>query len=330
MSLPKSTFTYLRGSNGFTAICGGAKRLYDWRACTITRAWKKTHSELDEWRVRMEGIVAPHPRSSVAILFVIPNEEDPDYSLHDVVGEITICDQPVIPVSVTQPIENIGKRWTDLLNAGVCWAGTNIADKTTSIIPISFHTDMNEGMAVALARCITEKTGFVSLREMPPAIAVTGIDPSFSPQNLLSRFTESIRNGVKPSRLSFLELAQCCRNALGWWTIEMFQNMGMFNPMANLAAGMEDLWLMLEMMLDGYVTKKLPEQVITYRDLTISNVSGLTAADPRVTAQQIKLEKEIMTLEAIWHWLRAEHFCRKDEGRMHRPSWQAEFGLSAS
>lgn len=326
MSFPKSTFTYLRGANGFSAICGGAKRLHNWRACTITRACKKKLPELKEWQARMEHIIAPHPRSSVAILFVIPNEEDPDYSLHETVGEITICDQPVIPISVTQPIGNIGKRWTDLLNAGVCWAGTNIVDGTTSIIPISFHTDMNEEMAVALAGCIAEKKGFVSLREMPSIIAETGITSSFSPQDLLRKFVASIKNGTKPSYLDFVQLAQCCRNTLGWWKIEMFQRMGMFNPMANLAAGMEDLWLMLEMMLDNHTVERPPEQIITYRDSTISGVSN----DDQIVVQQMKLEKEVMTLEAIWYWLNAEYFCRKDERSMRRPSWQAEFSLNTS
>gem|GEM_PF-2532452 len=291
-----------------------------------------------EWKERMEYILAPLTQEEMqrtAILFVIPAHRDVNYSLHDAVAQMTICNQSVIPISVVQPTDHVGQFWTSTLNGGVAYAAQYLDPKTSqaSIIPISFETIVDDNNRDFLCYCIKNNQGFIGRRRMPNNIA--DIDTDFSAGTLIRNAAcHYVMNNINPhDRL--IQWTSCARNTLAWWPISVFREMGMFNPACGLIQGMEDWELILRAVIDSETTFAIPDMEFWYDDIRLTSLAERPSDDKDVIGQKTKLAGEIPTLRAIWQLLAVEFMNRNKgvatgEERMHRSPHEAEFELMSS
>ena len=322
----------------FECVCPVEKPEDNVRRFIVVRAWGKTDEEMLAWKLRMEDMLAPlvacgempHTR----IIVVMPRSADPESEMLAKAEMTEICDTDIIGLVVIAPKGWVGRRgWTDCLNAAVAYVANVVPEDDwhkAQIVPMSFDITMDDANAQLFAQCLMNDRRFIGCRSMPPQIME--MDEIVSANALIAGAVNKIRTGKQPSKDEVLAWTTRHRNTLAIWWLPDFQKIGMFNPACSMLSGMEDVELIWRLSLDATTTHSLefgPE--IRYSDLRMDSLTAMepTEEERRLMAEQRqKIQKEMLRLQAIHHWLGVEMRCRSDQ-RMNRSPQDAEFALAA-
>ena len=261
------------------------------QAICIIRGFNKSEQDFLDWEQRFALLLVAFEKYDIPVHVI--------YSTPD--------SNPSIPQNLSTPITvvqagsdtTMHPSWSKALNIPIQQLLQTIPDTdhaNTSIIPMSFETNLDENNAELLVKTISEHKRFIACRITPDWLNIDNPYSVKSESDILQRW-EYVKTNIQHESLSNImreekKLQTLCmfgRNTLAQYYLSDFAEYGLFDEATDAIGGMED-W--------EYLLRTAPQFdcAIYYTDIRIQeNEKGIKA----IQKQREKLSREISALKQI-------------------------------